>query len=95
MNLTKEQILHIAKLARLKLTEEEIDKFALQISGVLEYVEILNELDTSKVEPTHQVTGLSNISRADEIARWVTNSELLACSELPIAKNQIKVKKVL
>lgn len=90
--LTEEQVRHVAKLARLKLTEEEVKKFSGQLSGVLEYVDILKEVDTEGVEITSQVTGLKNVMRKDEvISSEATREELLACSELEVDSNQVKV----
>ncbi len=59
-------IKHIAKLARLGLTEKERKKFQKELSAVLDFVEKLNEVKTEKVEPTAQVTGLENVSRPDK-----------------------------
>lgn len=67
MSITKDEVEHIAHLARLGLTEEEKEKFAQQLSSILDYVEQLKEVDTEGVEPTAQVTGLENIFRSDEI----------------------------
>ena len=66
MKLTKEQVNHMAKLARLGLTEKERKKFQKELSAVLDFVEKLNKVKTDKVEPTAQVTGLENISRPDK-----------------------------
>ncbi len=90
--LTEEQVRHVAKLARLKLSDEEVKKFSGQLSGVLEYVDILKEVDTDGVEITSQVTGLKNVLRKDEVVKSeATREELLACSELEIDNNQVKV----
>jgi len=90
--LTEEQVRHVAKLARLKLTDDEVKKFAGQLSGVLEYVDILKEVDTDGVEITSQVTGLKNVMRKDEVVKCeATREELLACSELEVDSNQVKV----
>jgi len=90
--LTEEQVRHVAKLARLNLTDEEVKKFAGQLSGVLEYVDILKEVDTEGVEITSQVTGLKNVMRKDEVVKCeATREELLACSELEVDSNQVKV----
>ena len=67
MKLTKEEVEHIAYLARLGLTEEEKGKFTQQLSSILDYVEQLKEVDTSGVEPTAQVTGLENVLRDDAV----------------------------
>src|SRR5260370_1158529 len=59
---------HVAKLANLPLTKDEIKKFEFQLSEVLEYVKKLDEIDTINVEPTSQVTGLENVLR-DDVAK--------------------------
>lgn len=76
--LTKKQVLHIAKLANLKLSEAEVVKFQKQLSDVLGYIDILNELDTSKIKPTAQVTGLQNVLRNDELGKSLTQKEALS-----------------
>jgi aspartyl-tRNA(Asn)/glutamyl-tRNA(Gln) amidotransferase subunit C len=62
----KEQVLHVAKLARLKLTDEEVERMAAELSGILEHVEHINELDLEDVAPTSHVIALENVLRADE-----------------------------
>lgn len=97
MKLTKEQVEHIAHLARLDVTEEEKEKFSHQLSDILDYVEILNEIDTDDVEITTQITGLENQMREDK--PWETQdpttAELLACSPNPVEMDMIKVKKTI
>lgn len=80
MKLSKEQVEHIAGLARLKLTDVETEKYSQQLSGILEYVDKLSAIDTTQVEPTSQVTGLVNVSRDDEIKPSGIASELVACA---------------
>jgi aspartyl-tRNA(Asn)/glutamyl-tRNA(Gln) amidotransferase subunit C len=63
----REQVRKVAHLARLELTEEEEEQFATQLSGILEYFEQLNELDTSGVEPTTRAIDVSNITRPDQL----------------------------
>lgn len=65
MALSVEEIRKIAELARLKLTPEEEKRYAETISAVLDYMTILNEVDTKGVEPTSQVTGLEDVFRED------------------------------
>ena len=65
--LSDSDVKHVAKLANLPLTSEEISRFKSQLSKVLSYVEKLSEVDTEKVEPTSQTTGLENVLRQDEI----------------------------
>lgn len=64
--LTTKDVEHIAKLAKLDLSKEEIKKYQTQLSEVLEHFEQLNEVDTDSVEATHQTTKLENITRKDE-----------------------------
>ncbi len=78
MSLTIEEVKKIAQLARIKLTSEEEQRHAVTISAVLDYMNILNEVDTSGVEPTLQVTGLEDIVRADEVKQSNLNKELMA-----------------
>ena len=96
MKLTKQQVEHVAKLARLGLSEKEVEKFQTQLSGILDYVELLNEVDTEGVEPTAQVTGLVNVTREDKVKTHTLAQpeKLLECSPLPIERRQIKVKSV-
>lgn len=93
--LSEEQVRHTAKLARIKLTDEEVKKFCKQISGVLEYVEMLSEVDTEGVPETSQVTGLSNVMEKDEILPAQANrEELLSASELPVDDHCVRVMRV-
>lgn len=93
--LSEDQVRHTAKLARISLSDSEVKKFALQLSKVLDYMDILNEVDTSKVPETSQVTGLRNVMEKDEILPAQSGcEELLKCSELPIDSNQIRVGRV-
>jgi aspartyl-tRNA(Asn)/glutamyl-tRNA(Gln) amidotransferase subunit C len=64
--LTREQVLHIARLARVGIDEDEVDHFAEQLSQVLEYFERLGEVDTADVPPTAHTLALHNVWRDDE-----------------------------
>jgi aspartyl-tRNA(Asn)/glutamyl-tRNA(Gln) amidotransferase subunit C len=61
----RDQVLHVARLARLELTEAELEKMAGELSGILDHVERMNELDLDGVEPTTHVVQLENVLRAD------------------------------
>jgi aspartyl-tRNA(Asn)/glutamyl-tRNA(Gln) amidotransferase subunit C len=65
MSLSRDQVLHVARLARLELTEEEIGRFGEELSKVLGYVETIDELDLDGVPPTSHVVNLENALRAD------------------------------
>lgn len=74
MALSKEDVLKVAKLARIELTDAEVEKFQGQLSGVLSYIEQLQAVDTDDVPITAQVTGLENVARPDT-ALPVSNEE--------------------
>lgn len=62
-----EDVIHVAKLANLSLSDSEVEKFQKQLSDIVEYISELNSVDTTGVEPTSQSTGLENVTRNDEI----------------------------
>jgi aspartyl-tRNA(Asn)/glutamyl-tRNA(Gln) amidotransferase subunit C len=78
MKLTREEVLHIALLARLGVTEAEADKFKEQLSNILENFEVLQQVDTSDIPPTAQSIALQNIVSADEVASSLPQSQVLA-----------------
>jgi len=78
MKLSREDVLHIALLARLGLTEDEVDRFKGQLSDILENFEILEQVDTANVPPTAQPIPLQNVVREDEVAPSLPQSEVLA-----------------
>ena len=65
--LTKKDVIHVAELSNLTLTDEEIAKFTPQLDKIIEFVGALNEVDTNGVEPTSQTTVLKNIVREDRV----------------------------
>ena len=78
MNLSLEEVRHVAELAKLSLSEEEIEQFANQLSDILSYAERLRALDTSHVAPTPYPLPLDNVFREDEPGDCLTNEEALA-----------------
>jgi len=93
--LTKKEIQHIAKLARLEFTEKELVKFTQELSSILDYMEILKEVNTEKIEPVAQVTGLKNITRTDEVQKWQAPEKLLECSGQTKERGMLKVPRVI
>jgi aspartyl-tRNA(Asn)/glutamyl-tRNA(Gln) amidotransferase subunit C len=65
MKITKQEVEHVAKLARLELSDQDKDTLTTQLSNILTYVETLNELDTKGVAPTSHVLDISNVMRDD------------------------------
>ena len=76
--LTDEQVRHVAKLSRLTLTDEQIHRFAQQLSGVLEHISKLEELDVEGVEPMAHAMDMTNVLREDEPAEGLTVEAVLA-----------------
>ena len=78
MVLTREEVQHVAELAKLGLTEEETETYREQLSAILEYAAILERLDTDAIPPTASVLPLTNVMRADEPASSLPQADALA-----------------
>jgi aspartyl-tRNA(Asn)/glutamyl-tRNA(Gln) amidotransferase subunit C len=78
MRLTKEEVRHIALLARLGLSDSDVEKFQVQLSNILENFEVLKQVDTTNVPPTAQPIEMSNVLRDDRIAPSCSQQEVLA-----------------
>jgi aspartyl-tRNA(Asn)/glutamyl-tRNA(Gln) amidotransferase subunit C len=72
LKIERKEVEHVARLARLDLSEEEIEKFTSQLSAILEYMDKLNELDTTGIEPTSHILEFTNIFKEDavKIGAW-------------------------
>jgi len=75
--LTKDEVIHIASLAKITLSDDEIEKFRQQLSTILDYVTVLNSVDITDIEPTRQITGLTNVLREDSIKPSLNSDEVL------------------
>jgi aspartyl-tRNA(Asn)/glutamyl-tRNA(Gln) amidotransferase subunit C len=94
-DITKEQVDHIAKLARLKLTDAQEEKMAKELGAILTYIEKLKEVNTDGVEPTAQVTGLENVLRKDEVNEWWGGNPIDLVQAAPNKEGKfVKVKEV-
>jgi aspartyl-tRNA(Asn)/glutamyl-tRNA(Gln) amidotransferase subunit C len=78
MKLNKEQVLHIARLSKLGLTDDEVEKMSEQLSNILENFEILNKVDTDGVPPTAQPNALTNVLKDDVVKPSLPQDEVLA-----------------
>ncbi|MDQ3249349.1 MAG: Asp-tRNA(Asn)/Glu-tRNA(Gln) amidotransferase subunit GatC [Chloroflexota bacterium] len=78
MQLTPEEVRHVAELAKLRLTDAEVAQYAGQLSAILDYAQSLQAVDTSNVPPTPYVLALSNVMRADEPVPSLSNADALA-----------------
>ena len=78
MEISKEQVEHVAKLARLEVSEDEKTTFARQLSSILTHIDQLKELDTTGVEPTATVLPTDNVFREDEVRPSLSQEAALA-----------------
>ncbi len=93
--LSKSDVKRLADLARLRLTDDELEQFSGEFSNILEYVEQLKDADTDGLKPTYQVNGLSSVKRADELADYGTTKVSLLKNVPKVRDDQIEVKRVL
>ena len=94
-NLTRTDVLKLARLARLKLSDDEITEYQAELGEILQYVEQLQSVDVAGLMPTRQVTGLKNVTREDtEIDYGYKPADLL--KNVPrVEDNQLKVKRMI
>ena len=76
--ISTEEVKHVAKLARLELTDEEVNKYSQQLGSILEYVEQMNEVDTKGIEPMPHAIPVYNVMREDVVKYEQTKEELMA-----------------
>jgi len=93
--ITNDDVRHLAQLSSLQLTDDEITHLQVDLANILAYIDQLNELDTSGVEPTYQVTGLENVWRDDVVQGSDANREVLLALAPDMADNSVKVPQVL
>ncbi len=93
--LNRDDVLKLAQLAKLELSDEEVDTFKQELSSILQYVEQLDAVDVEGLEPTTQVTGLKNVMREDEVIDYgVSHDDLLRLA--PYSQDgHIKVKRMI
>jgi aspartyl-tRNA(Asn)/glutamyl-tRNA(Gln) amidotransferase subunit C len=93
--LTREDVLKLAQLARLDLTDAEVEEFSEELSEILQYVEKLGSADVKGFDPTNQVTGLVNVTREDEIRDYGYETKDLLKNLPDSQDDQIKVRRML
>lgn len=93
--LSREDVLKLAKLARLELSEEEIAEFEGELSAILGYVEQLQNVDVAGLDPTNQVTGLTNVMREDETKDYGYKPKDLLKNVPHLEGDLIKVKRMI
>jgi aspartyl-tRNA(Asn)/glutamyl-tRNA(Gln) amidotransferase subunit C len=93
--LTRDDVLKLARLARLKLTDAEVEQFTTEIGAILEYVEVLDKVDLDGVPPTNQVTGLKDVMRPDEIMDYPYTEQDLLKNAPATEAGHFKVKRMM
>lgn len=93
--ISDDDVLRLARLSRLRLTKDETRRFKNEISSILTYVEQLKAADVGDLPPTHQVTGLKNVTRPDEAIDYGVAPAALLANVPAVEKGYIKVKRVL
>jgi aspartyl-tRNA(Asn)/glutamyl-tRNA(Gln) amidotransferase subunit C len=93
--LSRDDVLKLAALSKLRLSDEEIESLQSELSEIIDYVEMLDKVDVSGLEPTYQVSGLKNVYRDDEVKDYGYQPEKLLANAPATQDNQFKVKRVL
>lgn len=94
MSLTQEQILHIARLAKLHIDENEIASYQKDLNSIMDYVDTLNSISSEELAKAKEKIGNGLIPRIDEVHHNIEREELLACSPQKIIQNQIAVDNI-
>lgn len=94
-SLSRDDVLKLARLARISLTDEEVEEFSGELSEILQYVEQLSSVDVSGLKPTNQVTGLTNVMRKDEVIDYGYAPRDLLKNVPQVQDGQIKVKRMI
>jgi len=92
--ITKKEVEHVAKLAKLEFNQEEKEEFTSQLNSILDYFKKLNELDTEKVEPTAYVISMSNLLNEDVVKPSLSQNEVLSNSKY-LKNGYFKVPKIM
>jgi aspartyl-tRNA(Asn)/glutamyl-tRNA(Gln) amidotransferase subunit C len=94
MSVTREEVEHIARLARVRLSPDEIERLSRQLSGILDHFAALSAVDTDGVEPTAHPLPLANVMRADSVAPSLPRDDVLA-NAVATEDGYIRVRAVL
>ena len=94
-DLSRDDVLKLAQLARLRLTDDEIAEYQKELGEILQYVQQLDDIDVSGMEPTSQVTGLTNVTREDKEIDYGYKSLDLLKNAPATEENQLKVKRMI
>lgn len=93
--LSRDDVLKLAQLARLQLTDDEVDEYRDELSAILGYVEQLGTVDVTGLQPTQQVTGLTNVTREDKVRDYGYRVEELLKNVPAVQAHHIKAKRMI
>jgi aspartyl-tRNA(Asn)/glutamyl-tRNA(Gln) amidotransferase subunit C len=94
-DLSRDDVLKLARLARLDLTDEEIERYSKELTEILHYVEQLQQVNVDGLKPTNQVTGLTNVTRKDEVVDYGYAPKELLKNVPNMQDDHIKVKRMI
>jgi len=94
-DLSRDDILKLASLARISLSDDEVEEFSSELSAILKYVEQLSDVEVSGLQPTNQVTGLTNVMREDEVIDYGYQPADLLKNVPRVKDNQLQVKRMI
>lgn len=94
-DLSRDDVLKLARLARLDLTDDEIEQFSKELTEILHYVEQLQTVDVSGLRPTNQVTGLTNVMREDEVVDYGYAPKELLKNVPDVKDDHLKVRRMI
>jgi aspartyl-tRNA(Asn)/glutamyl-tRNA(Gln) amidotransferase subunit C len=94
-DLSREDIIKLAALARLDLSDDEIAEYSQELTEILHYVEQLQNVDVAGLQPTNQVTGLTNVMREDDVIDYGYQPQDLLKNVPDVQDDQIKVKRMI
>lgn len=93
--LTRDDVLKLARLARIDISDDEVEKFTLEFNNILKYVEQLQAVDVNGLEPTSQVTGLANVMRKDVVKDYGYKTKDLLKNVPHVKDDQLQVKRMI
>ncbi|HVC35946.1 MAG TPA: Asp-tRNA(Asn)/Glu-tRNA(Gln) amidotransferase subunit GatC [Candidatus Dormibacteraeota bacterium] len=94
-DLSSDDVLKLAQLARLDLSQSEVLEYGRELSQILDYVEQLQTVDVTGLKPTNQVTGLTNVTREDEVFDYGYKAADLLFNVPSVEANQLRVKRMI
>ena len=94
-SISKDEVRRLAQLSGISLSDDQMKEFQEDLGNILNYVEQLQQIDTTNIEPTYQVTQLTNVEREDEVINYRLSRDEILANSPDQQNNQIKVPKVL